>query len=139
MKKLLKKLAELAYEIDLKQLDEPDVAGHLKVVNEIDELIKELAERSEHEDQDIEQNLTFCPKCGGEGSDEYEKSPYCNVCKGTGFIALKEASFHKISYIKKRKNKWCVMSSKGKTLGCHPSRKKALQQLRAVEWSKANK
>lgn len=38
--------------------------------------------------------------------------------------------------IKKKGNKFLVTSHTGKVLGTHESRKKALQQLRAVEWSK---
>jgi hypothetical protein len=40
--------------------------------------------------------------------------------------------------IKKRGSKWVVTDRSGKkTLGTHPSRKKALAQLRAIEISKA--
>lgn len=37
----------------------------------------------------------------------------------------------------KKGNKTLVMSRSGKTLGTHESRKAALKQLRAVEWSKS--
>lgn len=34
----------------------------------------------------------------------------------------------------KRDDKWCVVKADGsKTFGCHPSRLKALRQLRAIE------
>jgi hypothetical protein len=39
-------------------------------------------------------------------------------------------------YIEKRNGKFVVLSESGKTLGTHPSREKALAQLRAVEYAK---
>lgn len=50
---------------------------------------------------------------------------------------IKPIELIKVSYIKRRGKEWIVYSKKGKILGKHPSRKKALQQLRAVEWSKS--
>jgi hypothetical protein len=42
--------------------------------------------------------------------------------------------------IRKQDGKWVVKDSTGKkTLGTHPSRKKALTQLRAIEASKAER
>lgn len=39
-------------------------------------------------------------------------------------------------FIRKRGNQWCVLSEAGKTLGCHPTRAKAVAQLGAVEANK---
>lgn len=39
-------------------------------------------------------------------------------------------------YVRKRDGKWGVYSKKGKLLGTHGTKKKALRQLRAVEWRK---
>lgn len=38
--------------------------------------------------------------------------------------------------IRKEKGKWVVKSHDGKTLGTHPTKEKALKQLRAIEISK---
>ena len=39
-------------------------------------------------------------------------------------------------YIRKRGNKWVVVSKKGKTLGTHDTKKSALKQLAAIEINK---
>jgi len=39
-------------------------------------------------------------------------------------------------YIRKKDGKWGVFSKKGKLLGTHGTKKKALRQLRAIEWRK---
>lgn len=54
-------------------------------------------------------------------------------------VALLEEQMVKVSFIRRRGNKWCVISKKGKSLGCYDSRKKALKRLRAIEYFKHNK
>jgi len=41
-------------------------------------------------------------------------------------------------YIKKKGNQFCVYSKAGKELGCHPTKNKALAQLRAIESNKSS-
>ncbi len=131
--KLLEKLAALA--------DELDNNGSIKLADDvgslIKELVKEIDERAKSEEEDIETNLTFCPSCGGSG--EGIDTPWCKACKGNGFIALKEASIDKMAFIKKVKGKFCVVSKKGKSLGCYKKRSDALRRLRQVEFFKHNK
>lgn len=52
---------------------------------------------------------------------------------------LIDDALNKTAYIKKRNGKWCVISKKGKSLGCYPSRKAALKRLRQIEFFKHNK
>lgn len=49
------------------------------------------------------------------------------------------ASFEKVSFIRKIKNEWCVVSKKGKKLGCYKSRKAAVKRLKSIEYWKRNK
>lgn len=132
---LLEKLAKLA--------DELDNNGSTKLADDVGALMKEIVEeldlRSKNEEADMEANLTICPKCDGEGGTADE--PFCSSCRGAGFITLGsvDKSLIKLSFIKKLKGKWCVVSKKGKSLGCYGSRKAALKRLRQVEFFKHNK
>jgi hypothetical protein len=125
MTKISKDLVALA--------DELDSRGSIKLANELDKLIKEVAEFEAVENAD----KIACPFCNGtgEGVDE----PWCPECGGSGKLGVKEAALKKTAYIRRKGKEWIVYSSKGKVLGRHPSKKKALQQLKAVEWSKANR
>lgn len=117
--------------------DELDKLGAVKEANELDELIQEVARREKEEVEDIEANLTFCPACEGSGAGVDE--PWCQACKGTGFIALKEAALDKVSFVRKIGNKWCVLSKKKKKLGCYKTKEEANKRLRQVEFFKHQK
>lgn len=54
-------------------------------------------------------------------------------------VALLEDQMIKVSFIRKRKGKYCVISKKGKTLGCYKSRAAAVKRLRQIEYFKHNK
>lgn len=51
-------------------------------------------------------------------------------------LIIKKASIYKISFVRRRGNKWVVVSRKGKLLGTHPTKEEALAQLRAIESNK---
>ena len=69
---LLKKLAELADEVDKK--------GSYRIANELDELIKELAPLVEEE----ENYSAICPDCLGQGGTD--ETLFCPTCKGGGYV-----------------------------------------------------
>lgn len=45
-------------------------------------------------------------------------------------------ALQKIARVVKKGSKWCVLSEKGKSLGCYPTKAKAVRRLRQVEWFK---
>lgn len=51
-------------------------------------------------------------------------------------VSHRMASMVVVSYVRKKGNKWCVMSHKGKTLGCYNSKKAANKRLRQIEYFK---
>jgi hypothetical protein len=51
----------------------------------------------------------------------------------------KAAELEKTAFIRKKGDKWCVVSKKGKNMGCFSSRKKALVRLKQIEFFKHNK
>jgi len=55
-----------------------------------------------------------------------------------GFI-VRSAFGIVIAKVVKRKNKWCVISQEGKSLGCYPTKEKAVRRLRQIEFFKHKK
>lgn len=47
-----------------------------------------------------------------------------------------QAAMLKMAYVRKMGDKWCVMSHKGKKLGCYDSKAKANKRLRQIEYFK---
>lgn len=119
MRRLIKKLAELS--------DQLDASGGIKLADKIDELIQEVSRRSKEEDN----YLTICPECDGDGFTD--ETPFCPLCKGEGFV--KEAGI-KLSFVRRRGNKWVVLSHKGKTLGTYNTKEEANKRLREIEFFK---
>jgi len=124
MKDLLEKLAGLADQLDI--IEEPETA------DEIDLLMKEIAERAA-----AEEKLTgICEACGGSGAGI--DSPWCEVCQGSGKGTFQvEASLNKIAlkppYVRRRGNKWVVLDKhNGRVLSEHDSEKKANDSLKAM-------
>lgn len=112
MKSLLKKLADLADELDL--IESPEVA------DQVDSLIKtlpfnvkepemrdEVARRAKEEDG----AMVICPECrgSGEGDEDDSPSPWCEMCHGSGKvpdgieIEMVEASLKRKKSIIRRK------------------------------------
>ncbi len=50
-----------------------------------------------------------------------------------------EASLKKVAVVRKLNGKWCVLSKKGKKLGCYASKKAAQKRLRQIEFFKHQK
>ena len=123
MDELLKKLADLA--------DELDKTDEIEVADEVDALMKELQMRQEH------QFGLKCPVCGGKGYNDEE--PFCRGCQGEGAIVIDaglNGGIEKISFVRRRGKDWVVLSRKGKVLGTHSNKEDALSQLRAIEANK---
>lgn len=120
-------LAELADDLDKK--------GNLKIANELDQLIREVGELEQLEDK-AKTQIT-CPMCGGSGGSQ--DAPWCDFCGGLGELPVKEAKLNKMGYIEKRKNKWVILSHKGKTLGEFSSLSAAKKRLREIEYFKNKK
>jgi RecJ-like exonuclease len=114
--------------------DELDKVGALKYADELDELIKEVDKLEKAEEAGVKVD---CSECDGKGYTD--ETPFCELCSGTGKVSLKEAGLNKISYIRRRGKDWVVYSKKGKVLGKYPSKKKALERLRQIEFFKHNK
>lgn len=51
-------------------------------------------------------------------------------------VSHRNASMVVFSYVRKKGDKWCVMSHKGKSLGCYGSKKAANNRLRQIEFYK---
>ena len=56
--------------------------------------------------------------------------------KGRDIRADEEAELVKTAFIRRRGNKWCVISKKNKSLGCYTTKAQALRRLRQVEYFK---
>lgn len=50
--------------------------------------------------------------------------------------AWKSYFLTRFAYVRKQDGKWCVISEKGKRLGCFPSKEKAVRRLRQIEYFK---
>lgn len=123
MTDLFKKLAELA-----DQLDQIEAVAE---ADEIDELLQAIAPLAIEE----EKLPGICEVCGGSGAGI--DAPWCEACKGSGKGNLiLEASIDKFSYIRHEDGKWNVYSKKGKRMGSYPSKKKAQERLRQIEFFK---
>lgn len=51
-------------------------------------------------------------------------------------ISFRQAEMVRLAYVKKMGDKWCVLSHKGKKLGCYRSKKQATKRLRQIEYFK---
>jgi hypothetical protein len=49
-----------------------------------------------------------------------------------------QESLVKVSYIRKRKDKWVVLSEKGKVLGSYKTKPEAVKRLKQIEWFKSH-
>jgi hypothetical protein len=52
------------------------------------------------------------------------------------YVPVITASMTVLSYVRKKGDKWCVMSHKGKSLGCYDSKSAANKRLRQIEYFK---
>lgn len=48
-------------------------------------------------------------------------------------------AFIQTAKVRKRGDKWCVLSHKDKSLGCYDTKEEAVQRLRQVEYFKSHK
>jgi hypothetical protein len=72
------------------------------------------------------------------GPDAAEKSAesFLPTIELQPILSTLHASMLKIAYVRKMGDKWCVMSRKGKKLGCYDSKTKANKRLRQIEYFK---
>lgn len=149
MKNILKKLANLADELDL--IDANDMADEVDSLmsglpHSVKEpsLMKEVARRAKEQGK----HVGICEDCGGSGAGV--DAPWCETCGGTGkgtyvpsSLEFDDvdviASIDKKSYVRHEGGKWNVYSRKGKRLGSYKTKGEADKRLRQIEFFKHNK
>jgi hypothetical protein len=148
MKELLKKLANLADQLDL--IDAKDMADEVDtLINELPLKVKEPSLIDETARRAKEQSKMYgiCKDCGGSGVGV--DAPWCEACGGTGkgdyipssleiddVIEPTEIGLDKVSYIRHQDGKWNVYSRKGKRLGSYKTKAQAQKRLRQIEFWK---
>jgi flavin-binding protein dodecin len=126
-------IPKIEQEVRSKLSGQPEQAIQQEVDNQI---VKTIMHEATHRKEFTE--MGYSSETGPDAAEKLADN-FLPVLELQPAISSRHAAMLRLAYIKKMDSKWCVLSRKGKKLGCYKTKGEAVKRLRQVEYFKKHK